>query len=151
MPDRIIRERRKTDPMVDRLSDRAERLFWRLQVVADDYGCFDADPRVILGSCFPLKVGVWHPDEMVPLCDELAHIGPNGEPALLTLYSVSGRRYGQMRTWKEDQRVRQSKPKFPFPTDAVLPKLAAVCGKSRQLAAYSESRESYPRDERRES
>lgn len=149
MPDRIIRERRKTDPMVDRLSDRAERLFWRLQVVADDYGCFDADPRVILGSCFPLKVGAWHPDEMGALCDELGAPGPNGEQALVVLYSVAGRAYGQLLTWKDDQRARESKPKFPLPGDASVPQLAAVRRNSRRVAAYSEGRD--PGEERRES
>ena len=57
MPNRIIRESCTTSPTLDALSDGAERMFWRLTTIADDYGRFDADPRVLLAKCFPLRVG----------------------------------------------------------------------------------------------
>lgn len=148
MPDRIIRERWRTDHDMNRLSDRAERLFWRLQTVADDYGCFDADPRVLLCTCFPLKVGEWMPDDMVAPLAELASGGPNDEPSIVLVYSAAGRAYGQLRAWAEDQRARDSKPKFPLPPGfcRVLPLKAASRGKLRPIAG--ESRD--PRGERRE-
>jgi hypothetical protein len=57
MPNRIIRESARTSPTLDALSDGAERFFWRLVTLADDYGRFEADPRVLLAGCFPLRVG----------------------------------------------------------------------------------------------
>ncbi len=39
---------------VNSLSDFEERLFWRLNLVADDYGVFHADPRIVKGACIPL-------------------------------------------------------------------------------------------------
>ena len=39
---------------INSLTDFEERLFWRLNLVADDYGVFHADPRIVRGACIPL-------------------------------------------------------------------------------------------------
>ena len=64
MPDRIIRESALSSHTLDGLTDGAERTFWRLIVVADDHGRFDADPRVLLAKCYPLRVGAWKPERL---------------------------------------------------------------------------------------
>lgn len=139
MPDRIIRERALTSRTLNDLSDAAERMFWRLTVVADDYGCFDADPRVLLAKCYPLRVGGLTPSKIEKVRDELQAVG------LVGLYQVDGRCYGVLVNWdKHQRRDRRGKPKFPLP-----PGYPAVPGDSQESAAAPGN--SRPRVESRES
>jgi len=111
MPSRIIRESARTSPTLDALSDGAERLFWRLTTVADDFGRFRADPRVVLGDCFPLRIGKMDPDQVYTWISELAAVN------LIVIYAVNDRIYGQFATWAKYQYPRAKTSKFPFPTD----------------------------------
>ena len=56
MPSRVIRESALNSPTLAKLSHGAERLFWRLTIIADDAGRFDAHPTVVKARCFPLLV-----------------------------------------------------------------------------------------------
>lgn len=139
MPDRIIHERACQSPTLDRLSDGAERLFWRLTSKADDQGRFDADARSLLASCFPLRIGRLPARKVECWRSELARVG------LVDLYQASDRLYGAFRTWDRWQRKRESRPKRPGPDDpGVLRQDAATCGGLPLARAGS-------RDERRES
>ncbi len=55
MPDRLIKQSIWTSPNLNQLSDQAEKCFYRLLLASDDWGCFDANPLVIKGKCFPLQ------------------------------------------------------------------------------------------------
>lgn len=133
MPNRIIRESCRSSPTLDALSAEAERMFWRLTTVADDYGRFEADPRLLLASCFPLAVDRIKATTVAKWFGELVASG-----AVLA-YVVDGRAYGVFRSWAKHQRVRESKPKYPEPLDAPAavggdsPRLAADCGLARAL------------------
>ena len=147
MPNRIIHEKATESQTLDALSDGAERMFWRLITKADDYGRFDADPRVVLAKCFPLRVGRMRSARVADWLEEMASAG------LVDLYRVGDRSYGVLRTWSEHQRQRDSKPKYPDPMQGTP--YAANGRGSPQVAAYAragvsrvESRES--RAERRE-
>ena len=118
MPSRIIRESCRTSPNLDQLSDGAERMFWRLTTVCDDYGRFDADPRVLLALCFPLRSGSWKVEKITIWRKELVTHN------LICLYEIGERTYGYFVTWRKWQRARQTKPKFPSP-----PESAATCRK----------------------
>src|SRR5918999_6540805 len=100
MPNRMIRDSARTSRTLNALSDAAERLFWRLILAADDYGRFDADPRVILAQCFPLWVGDVSP----------ADIGERREELIaqdkIRIYEHDGREYGYFPSWAEHQRIR---------------------------------------------
>lgn len=140
MPNRIIRESARTSPTLARLSDGAERLFWRLITVADDYGRFDANPRVLLGQCFPLV------DVKLPML--IGRLRELIDVEAISLYSVEDRQYGVFVAWEKSQRKRDSKPKFPDPPQSAvsggeLPRAAADC-------RLSESRIRESRDESRE-
>lgn len=147
MPNRIILEKCRTSRTLDALSSEAERMFWRLVTVVDDYGRFDADPRVLLSTCFPLRVEEWKSDRMQVALDELARPCGRDEP-LVELYTVNGRMYGHILKFVAYQRRRDSKPKFPGPTEGErivppqvaatrgeVPQHAAKCGDSPQVAA----------------
>lgn len=124
MPNRVLHESIRGSHTIDALSPMAECMFYRLTTVADHYGRFDADPRMLKSTCFPLKdmpakdVESWR-DEMTRLPADAA---PDDKP-LITLYKVNGRAYGYFTKWAECQRDRASdknppKPKFPDPAEA---------------------------------
>ncbi|MDR7496816.1 MAG: hypothetical protein QN174_07655 [Armatimonadota bacterium] len=109
MPNRIIRESCRTSPNLNSISAEAERLFWRQVTVADDHGCFDADPRVMLAQCFPLLIGTVTVEQVQAWRDECVRAD------LMRLYEHKGRTYGVFPTWFEHQRAARSKRKFPAP------------------------------------
>lgn len=134
MPSRIIRESALTSRTLNQLSDAAERMFWRLTLVADDHGRFDADPSVLLAKCFPLKVAAIRPVRIEKLRAELVAAGA------IDLYEVDGRLLGHFPKWFDHQRSRPSKSKFPEPPNATAagrgsPRAAANGGGPPQDAA----------------
>lgn len=110
MPSRIIRDSCRTSPNLDALSDAAERMFWRLTTVADDFGRFESDPRVLLSSCFPLRVDRVKPTQVKRWLEEMVSC------ELVTTYVVNGRHYAFFNTWEKHQRVRAKESKHPAPT-----------------------------------
>jgi len=110
MPNRMIRESCRTSETLDQLSDGAERMFWRLTTVADDYGRFEADPRVLLSMCFPLRVGRLKIERVEHWLKELILT------EVVDTYRVGGKRYGVFKTWNKHQRVRAQHSKYPPPT-----------------------------------
>lgn len=152
MPNRIIKESARTSPTLAALSDGAERLFWRLTTAVDDYGRFEADADVINGSCLSRLKPKWTTRKVERCLVEMGRQnGPDDQP-LAIFYRVKGRVYGELVTFLEHQRKRDSKPKFPGLEEGervFLEPVAASCGNSPQVAALSES-ESENVNERRE-
>lgn len=111
MPNRFIKECCRSSPTLQKLNDFQERLFWRLLTMADDYGRFEADPTVVLNTCFPLGIKQTKTD--VSKCLQLlAH-----ENAVL-LYVVNGRAYGQFTNFIYFQgSPRAKKSKHPSPEE----------------------------------
>ncbi len=145
VPNRIIHDKARQSPTLRKLSDAAERGWWRTTVASDDYGRFDADPEVCLAELFKLRPAGWTVAKMARVLDEWEAVG------LIHRYAVDekpGRVYGHMVTFLDHQRPRESKPKFPAPPCGGSPQLAAKCRESRQSAALIGRRET--RDERRE-
>ncbi len=111
MPNRIIKDSVTTSPTLDALSPEAERLFHRLVTKADDYGRFEADPRLLLALCFPLRIGKWTPARVERWYAQLEAVG------LVRSYIVESRPYGWFLTWGKHQRVRNQQSKYPPPPD----------------------------------
>lgn len=109
MPNRIIRESCRTSPTLDALSDGAERMFWRLTTVADDYGRFEAHPSILGSACFPLRHGRLRLSQVTKWWLELV------ENNLCQPYRVGDKLYGQFTTWSTHQSVRAKKSKHPAP------------------------------------
>lgn len=120
MPNRIIHEKALRSGSLAKLSAHAERLFWRLMVVADDQGRFDAFPATVKANCFPRLV-----DE-IKTKDVLAWMAELGAECC-KFYTVDGGEYGYFVKWAEYQRIYGNKPKFPQPP--------ADCGSSPQIPA----------------
>lgn len=128
MPNRIISSGILTSDSLSKLSWFDQCVFFRLLVLADDYGRYDARPAVIRGQAFPLY-DVTNKDIQAAL-SRLAAVG------IIGLYEVGGRSYLQLEHWNSYQRVRNSKEKYPAPPKSSgdmqirreLPRVAASCG-----------------------
>jgi len=103
------------------LSDGAERLFWRLIAIADDYGRFEADIAIVLSRCYPLAADRRRLRQIAAHCRELE------KAQCIQFYSVDGSDYGEFVNWAKYQRSRAKFSKYP-------PPIAATCGDSRQNA-----------------
>jgi hypothetical protein len=104
-----MRDSALTSYSLNQLSAAAEVLWWRLMVVADDYGRFNADPLIVLASCFPLRARTTDPDVVVGWLDELEEVGG------IQRYEVDGHPYGVYVNWTKYQRPARYKAKWPPP------------------------------------
>jgi hypothetical protein len=110
LPNRIIKESSRTSITLNQLSDGAERMFWRLTTVADDFGRFEAHPSVLLAQCFPLRVDCLKIKQVIAWFNEMISCG------LVTTYVVNGKQLGFFNTWESHQRKRADNSKYPAPT-----------------------------------
>ena len=111
MPNRLVREAILTSESLDKLSAEAERLFYRLLVVCDDFGRFEADVRVMIARCFPLRVGDITREQMHAWVHELTKAG------VIHCYEHDAKRYGSFLNWKKFNKLRAKNSKYPAPAD----------------------------------
>lgn len=103
MGNRMIRNWTQSD-RINNLSESAEIFFTRLIMTVDDYGCFHANPKILLASLFPLKnysindIGDW--------------ITECRQQDLIVTYLVEKKLYLQILDFKQTLR----RPKHLFPT-----------------------------------
>ena len=116
------------------LSHGAERLFWRLTTVADDFGRFEADPMVMLAQCFPNML------HRVKIRDIQAWLAEARTCDLLRTYANNGKMFGFFVTWPTYQIKRAKHSKYPEPPPD------SMC---EQMSPRSESSDT-PRSEKRE-
>lgn len=103
MANRVIRNWTQSD-RINNLSEGAEIFFTRLIMTVDDYGCFHANPKILLASLFPLKsysindIGDW--------------LTECRQQDLIVTYLVEKKLYLQILDFKQTLR----RPKHLFPT-----------------------------------
>ena len=107
MPNRLLREGIVDSERINSLSAEAERMFYRLLVVADDLGRMDARPALLRARCVPLM-------ETLSASKVDAWLAELASKQLLLRYEVQTRPYLAIGRW--DQRVR-SKGRYPPPPD----------------------------------
>ena len=110
MPNRIIKESICTSDTIDQLSPFEEIFFYRLIVNCDDYGRMDARPAILKAKHFPLK-------ERLALRDVQSALQKLADTGCVRLYEVERKPYLCLPTWEVHQRVRNSKSKYPAPSD----------------------------------
>lgn len=92
---------------IDMISAKAEAFFVRLIMVADNYGRFYADPRILKSNCYPLKEKM-KSDEIIPLLKELE------TARIIQIYEAAGKQYFSI--YDFGQRLYlNSKSTFPDP------------------------------------
>ena len=125
MPNRILKESICTSENVDRLTAFEETVFYRLMVNCDDYGRFDARPKILQARLFPLKEIDLH--EIVTALNTLSTAD------LVILYEVDAKPYLQMKTWDRHQQVRNRKSKYPSPDEGERKQLISIDSNCNQL------------------
>lgn len=109
MPNRILKESLTRSESINELSWFAEVLFYRLIVVADDFGRFDGRAAVIKGTCFPLRnIRV---SQIEKGLNELASV------SMIFTYTVEARSFLQIANWSKFQTTRAMKSKWPSPEE----------------------------------
>ena len=138
MGNRIIKESICSSEQIDELTPFEEVFFYRLLVNCDDYGVMDARPKMLKAKLFPLKdLGL---QEITDAVNSLIREG------LIETYVVEEKTFIKVLKWKNHQRIRNSKHKYPVPEgeeeetddeedDDDQPQSAASCGELRQNAA----------------
>jgi hypothetical protein len=98
----MLRTQALTSRRLGVVSGDAEALYYRLMLVADDYGRFFGDIDLVQSYCYPRG------ERLVgPALDELININ------LIHQYERNGEKYLAFETW--DQSVRAKVSKFPHP------------------------------------
>lgn len=135
MGNRIIKESCRTSDQLNQLSDGAERMFWRLITVADDFGRFEADPVTLKAHCFPKLVDTLKTAKIKGWIDEFISVG------LVKLYQSNDKTYGFFPTWDKHQRRRAQFSKHPAPTsDNICRQMLRNAPEDTRNRGYEESR-----------
>jgi hypothetical protein len=111
MPNRILREGIVTSERVNSLDWDAEVFYRRLLSVVDDFGRYTANAKLLLGTCYALKLDV------VSLVDINRWLGECQEADLLRVYEVSGKPFLEVIDFK--QQIRSKESKYPAPDSGV--------------------------------
>lgn len=121
MPTRILRDWTDSE-VVNQLSAQGERTFVRVIMKADDYGRLTCNLKLLRPLLYPLLL------DQVREADLQRWISECETAGLVRLYSVEGKQY--LTVVKFGQRLRRTRAKYPDPSLADPPQVAASCGKS---------------------
>lgn len=105
MPNRILRDGLRSSATINRLSDRAHRLYTHLIVAVDDFGLCEWNTTWVKATAIPLLL--WTEEELSTVMDEIS------SARLVKVYEHEGKNYAAMERW--DQRRNAKHPKFPMP------------------------------------
>lgn len=109
MPNRIIRESSRFSRSLARLSSDAERVWWRMNTVFDDFGRYYGDIEPMLAAAFPVGGIGLSTEGFKRSLEELAAVD------CIRFYEVDGRRYVYVPAWDKHQSQRAKVSKFPDP------------------------------------
>lgn len=107
MPNRILKESICTSESIDSLTEFQEVFFYRLLVNCDDFGRFDARPKILSSRLFPLR-GV----SLELIENAIKALVREG---MILLYNVDGKPYLQVNAWLSHQNPRAKNSKYPAP------------------------------------
>jgi hypothetical protein len=114
MPNRWLRDSILASRTLAGLSDFAERLFFRLLVVADDFGRFNSDPAIVRSVCFPLLTDAIKCGRIEKALDELIRSG------IARFFLADSKVIGEIINFTKFQQPRAKKSKFPGPGSEFL-------------------------------
>jgi hypothetical protein len=135
MANRMIRDSLLSSETLARLTHPAERLFWRLVVLADDFGRFHASPRYVRSAAMGLLKKV-SPADIGRWLHELQGVGA------ICLYTVNDRQYFHFVNWSRHQRLRAKQSKFPIHDESIRchPRTSAdICRSEAEAEAEAET------------
>lgn len=112
MPNRIIKESIRKSESIDELSWFEEVFFYRLITLCDDYGRYDARPKILKADLFPLKDGI----TLKQISDALNKLSTVG---MVQVYEYDQKPYLQLIAWGQHQQIRNKRSKFPEPNKEI--------------------------------
>lgn len=107
----MIRDCSRTSPSLAALGDLAERTFWRIVTILDDFGRYHGSPKALFAACYPEGAKGLNMTRFNAALEELR----TGD--LIRFYESDGRAYIYSPTWLKYQRCRSQESKFPEPTE----------------------------------
>lgn len=111
MPCRYIREDFLTSEHVDQLDVNAERFYFRLFLVVDDFGRFEANERILRSKCYPLK-------ENIRTTDIARWLTACEKADLIRLYKRADKVYLSVNRFAQTRaNCRSQKSKYPSPDE----------------------------------
>ncbi len=114
MPCRTVKEFFWRWPLLNQLSDMAERHYYRILPMADDHGCFESTPEVVCGLAYPLKRQI-KPQDVKKWQDEMERVG------VLRRWQADGREFALLLDFARQNSVRHLvKRKTPEPPADLL-------------------------------
>lgn len=111
MPNRIIRESGRWSQSLAALSSDAERSWWRLNTVFDDFGRYYGSVDALYSAAYPVPARGITLGEFRRSLDELAAVD------CIRFFDFAGKRYVYVPAWLKHQQCRSKKSKFPQPPD----------------------------------
>lgn len=119
MPTRFVKDSAKSSETLWALSDFAVRLFWHLITECDDWGRFEANPKLLLSRCFPLNEDRYSVKNVFDALIEMYNV------RILFIYKINEKYFGCIINSKQHfGQPRARKPKYPEPSnDSVLSNL----------------------------
>lgn len=93
---------------INSISVHAERFFVRLIMKVDDYGCFNADSRLLKAHLYPLLLDSIREADLLRWMTECQKAG------LIVLYENDSKKYLQIVDFR--QRLDKARSKFPLPS-----------------------------------
>ena len=105
MPNRVLREGILSSERVNKIANNpaTEVFYRRLHSVADDFGRYSGDPRILRAACYPLMLDSVCDADVLHWLDECATAG------LLELYKVDRKPYLEIVDFKQTLRIKRSK------------------------------------------
>ena len=122
MPNRILREGILESAAVASVPIPAQLLYYKLLSIADDYGRYHADPRLIRARCFPLLLDSVSETDVSNWLQLLTN-ACNGQQ-LIRIYQTDKGKFFQINNFGQKPR---SASKFPEPPCEQLQTLASNC------------------------
>jgi hypothetical protein len=114
MSDRILRGSIIRSNKVNSLTWAGEVFYRRLMSVADDFGCFDANPAIVRTSIYPKQLNKVSESDVAKWTQQIAEAG------LIRLYEHDNDLFLEILEF--DQRLRQKRRRYPEPpTDKSKP------------------------------
>lgn len=115
---RLIRRAILDSEKFNSLSTFAQNFYFRLLLVADDYGLYDARKTLLRCTLYPFSL------EKVSESDVVSGLAACEEAGLIRLYSVEGKDYLQIVNYGQR---KQARPKYPLPPCATVEHGEARC------------------------
>jgi hypothetical protein len=109
MPKRMLDDSLLSSPSVAALSPAAQDAFPRFILLADDFGCFDANSRVLVGKGWPLREDVTE-RKVAGWVSEMERSG------MLFLWDEDGRRFGYLTGW-HGEHGQKHRPEYDYETN----------------------------------